>query len=201
MHYESRILSTSLSTGFIEWAKEHLHYFDEDNNKLFYAYPQNMFACPVVDLVPQQMPALFAYVTGNDTVKSTWDEIGILHVALMFNTTSQRIALAQLVDKTVSGVRAQILSNQFYIMEYLQTYAPGLLQLAVTAKTDLTKFRDQLATTQSSSYVFEFELNYRINILMNQKIIAKDGYSYNSPAKVVYQQNSGIDTNYQLNKE
>lgn len=195
----NKILSTSLVTGFVTWLKTNFNYFDEANTQKYYVLPDNIIEGAIVDQPTMQMPAISVWLTKDNTNSSKWAEQGTLHLDVMFNTLNERSLLSKQLNEVLSAIRAQVLNNVNYIMVYLQDYSPGLLQLALTTETDMNKYREQLATTRSSTYTHSFKLNYSINIYLNQKALWAEGYDYRSPYKKIWLQNQGITPTININ--
>lgn len=196
-------LSTSLPKGVIAWFNQYFYYLDATTGAAKpYILPQNMHEGAIVNVPPAQYPALSVYIT-KDAVNSDYQhEIGTLHIDVMFNTAKEYAAASQQYNDMLSAIRSQLLSNPRYLnnnRQYIVTflfdnYVPGLVQLVTKSETDMSRWKDQLNNAANSSFIFGFELTYKINIYLNQKGMWKtDGTDYISPVYQVYPQNTAVD--------
>lgn len=180
----NRILSTSLATGIVDWFKANFFY-KVDGKKRYYVHPNNMFNyCNTVVPAPQ-MPALSVWTTRSNNRSNYWCEIGTVHIDVIFNTNKQLALLSKEFNEILSAIRAQLLNNKVYITDFLANYSPGLQLLPTMTETDMSKYK-QTMDKKEASYVHSFELNYQINIFLNQKAIWDSGLSYYSPYDEIY---------------
>jgi hypothetical protein len=193
MAVHNRILSTSLATGVVDWFRANFFY-NVDGIKRYYIHPKNMFNYVNTAIPLPQMPALSVYTTKNNITTNYWKEQGKVHLDVIFNTNQQLANLSKQFNEVLSAIRAQLLSNPVYITDFLANYSPGLQLLPTMTETDMSKYK-QAMDRKESSYVHSFELNYIIDIYLNQKAVWESGRDYFSPIDEIY---TDLETETQL---
>jgi hypothetical protein len=192
----NKILSTSLAKGVVAWFKANFHYKDDLGATHYYIHPNNMYNGAYLINSAADIPSLAVWTTKDGTSRDLWHETGTVHIDVVFGTYEQLAGLANQFNEVLTAMRAQILTNEVYIMSFLQDYTPGLLHLATLSETDMSKYRSSLEK-KDSAYIHSFELTYKINIYLNQKSIWAEGKDYFSPNKIIYLPNSGVDLTVQ----
>lgn len=195
----NQILSTSLCEGIASWFNNNIYFTQLFNptNKLF----KKIDSYYRIDFLQGDMTSLSIYpINNNDTVTKPTKEIGKIGIDVVFSSGLERDKRSQIVNYTMSTIRAQLLSNPVSIQSYLnKNYVPGLQFINTQNTIDYNKFNKQIYS-KSGSTTCLIMLNYQIDILLNQRALWKTGNDFYSPITKIYNTINSINISTTFNK-
>ena len=185
------VLSTSLCQGIKDWFNGNSYFVDIfDNISVLFKQIDDYYR---IDVAQGGFTSVCIYPIISDTEKSPQKESGKIGINISFSGNINRESRGLFIYSTISAVRAQMLSNPVYLQTFLSNkYVPGLQLINGQNRTDYTKLNRQIFD-KSPTITALVELNYTIDIYLNQKALWLNGNDFYSPVTKIYDIIDGVD--------